>query len=231
MARGSHSARLFHGARPMPCKIRSGVSYCVIDRQCYFIDLDRDRYFTLGPELGARLATLTNSEPQPAISELTCDLERLDLTEPADAWETIGPFTHIRPSGVADRTRPPWQLLVGTCLTYFFVARRLRKLKLTGSAALLGKVRASGEVARRRRSLGELASAVTRAKQLIGEHDRCLPWSIATGLLLLRHGFAADVILGVSANPFTAHCWTQYGDVIVGDDLDRVRSFTPIAAL
>lgn len=38
-------------------------------------------------------------------------------------------------------------------------------------------------------------------------------------------------VFGVRTWPFQAHCWLQAGDLLLGDDLDRVRLYTPILAV
>lgn len=65
-----------------------------------------------------------------------------------------------------------------------------------------------------------------------------LPWTPAQGVCLYRafmlrqflrrSGADADWVFGVSTWPFSAHCWLQAGDVLLDDDVDRVRSYTPI---
>lgn len=66
-----------------------------------------------------------------------------------------------------------------------------------------------------------------------------LPWTPANGACLqrafqlrrrlARRGVATDWIFGVRTWPFSAHCWLQINDVVVGDRLERVRAYTPIA--
>lgn len=68
--------------------------------------------------------------------------------------------------------------------------------------------------------------------------DRWLPWMPFQGQCLyraytLRHflrlaGLDARWVFGVRTWPFAAHCWLQSGDLVLDDDLDRVRLYTPI---
>ena len=44
-------------------------------------------------------------------------------------------------------------------------------------------------------------------------------------------GLPADFVIGVSLHPFAAHSWVQWGTVLVNDQLDAVRHFTPILVL
>ena len=68
--------------------------------------------------------------------------------------------------------------------------------------------------------------------------DRWLPWIPFQGQCLYRAytlrrylrlaGLDACWVFGVRTWPFAAHCWLQVEDLILDDDLDRVRLYTPI---
>jgi hypothetical protein len=68
--------------------------------------------------------------------------------------------------------------------------------------------------------------------------DRWLPWVPFQGQCLYRaytlrrYLRAADLdahwVFGVRTWPFAAHCWLQVDDLLLDDDLDRVRLYTPI---
>src|SRR5690606_6987558 len=64
-------------AQPMPCSLRTGLSYCLIDGRPIFLDIDRDRYFRLeGPREAEFLAKAKAGSharmciPQPARSAI-----------------------------------------------------------------------------------------------------------------------------------------------------------------
>ena len=80
------------------------------------------------------------------------------------------------------------------------------------------------------------------------DHRRCAlvfaalrPWSPRQGLCLYRsyallrflaaNDLAAHWVFGVRTWPFSAHCWVQVGDLVLDDDLDRVRSYVRIAVI
>lgn len=56
----------------------------------------------------------------------------------------------------------------------------------------------------------------------------CLRDSFLLMRILLSRGVAADWVFGVQAEPFSAHCWVQVGDVVINDNVDHVVRFTPI---
>jgi hypothetical protein len=59
----------------------------------------------------------------------------------------------------------------------------------------------------------------------------CLFESLAQLEFLWSHGFSPRLVFGVVADPFEAHCWLQEGPVVLNDDLERVRKFTPIMSV
>jgi len=109
----------------------------------------------------------------------------------------------------------------------------------------------AGALSFRRRSLAQLVNAApafaaelprsrleSRIAELLGAERRARPWAPFEGQCLQRAfllrqllasaGAAVDWVFGVRTWPFTAHCWLQAGDLVVGDRLDRVARFTPI---
>ena len=59
----------------------------------------------------------------------------------------------------------------------------------------------------------------------------CLFDSLALLRFLASHHVFPDLIFGVIAEPFEAHCWLQNGSVIVNDDLERIAHYTPILSI
>jgi hypothetical protein len=58
--------------------------------------------------------------------------------------------------------------------------------------------------------------------------DACLFDSLALVRFLRSHHVNATWTIGVTARPFAAHCWVQYGDLVLNDTLEHVQCFTPI---
>lgn len=75
-------------------------------------------------------------------------------------------------------------------------------------------------------ALGRLAAV----RLLIPTPRRCLPAALVTGMALKMLGLETEIVFGVRSHPFEAHCWLQRGTLVIDDDLDRVLSYTPVAA-
>lgn len=66
---------------------------------------------------------------------------------------------------------------------------------------------------------------------VLSTQDKCLPWSIAMVDAFHQEGVSLSLVIGVRVDPFLAHAWVQYGDVVLSDDLDIVLPYTPILAV
>lgn len=79
------------------------------------------------------------------------------------------------------------------------------------------------------------------AAQALGAYLSIQPWMPYAGDCLQRafmlhaqlhaHGVPARWVFGIRTWPFAAHCWIQIDDRVLGDSLDRARSFTPILSV
>jgi hypothetical protein len=62
-------------------------------------------------------------------------------------------------------------------------------------------------------------------------YQACLFESLALSEFLAASGLYPNLVFGVLSRPFHAHCWLQKGGIVINDDADRVRDFTPIMVL
>ncbi len=76
--------------------------------------------------------------------------------------------------------------------------------------------------------VAEVIAAFYSTLPWVPSPGQCLKRSFALRRLLAREGIVADWVFGVRTWPFLAHCWLQIDDVLLADDLDRVRGFSPI---
>jgi len=74
------------------------------------------------------------------------------------------------------------------------------------------------------------ASRFIAARRLVPFAPNCLTDSLA---LVQWLGPAPDVLLvfGVKLEPFAAHCWVQFGDLLLNDRADVVGQFRPVRVI
>ncbi|WP_420853308.1 lasso peptide biosynthesis B2 protein [Sphingobium estronivorans] len=74
-------------------------------------------------------------------------------------------------------------------------------------------------------------SAFDRAALILGRTNRCLTRSLAMFSVLRARGVAANLVIGVRSEPFSAHAWVQYQDVVLNDTFGQVNNYSPILVL
>jgi Transglutaminase-like superfamily len=74
-----------------------------------------------------------------------------------------------------------------------------------------------------------LVAAFTRLRPLFYTvRSACLLDSLTLLHFLGADGICPDWVFGVKTEPFDAHCWIQQGEVVLNDEPDRVRQYSPI---
>jgi Transglutaminase-like superfamily len=63
----------------------------------------------------------------------------------------------------------------------------------------------------------DLCRAVDYASVFYFKHVLCLQRSAATALLLRRHGFSAELVIGAKLLPFRSHAWVESDGQVIND--------------
>ena len=206
------------------------VHFAWIDRDIVTLDVGRDAY-------GLLIDAADHVRPGPS--------GRL-LLDSADALAALGdsglviatPPTRPPPSPPSRPTHalPPGDGTVAAlapCLgaavtaiaaTARFHRRPLRKL-LSDAAQARPPVRA------RPASLADAYGAFDAILPWIPGEGECLQRAFMLHRHLVKAGRPAQWVIGVRTWPFLAHAWVQVGPCVVGDSLERVRTFHPILAV
>jgi hypothetical protein len=75
------------------------------------------------------------------------------------------------------------------------------------------------------------ADAFLKARKLVPVGTSCLLDSLAMAKFLNRRCMRVNVVVGVTGDPFSAHCWVQAGHMVLNDALGNVRIYSPIRVL
>ncbi|EJU15100.1 hypothetical protein LH128_00422 [Sphingomonas sp. LH128] len=218
---------------------RTGVGLCDYEDRFLALDIDRDRYFELKPELTELVRRWLEG------FELTfSQTEALTKSGLFGVSQTAG-LRHDHDRRLAERaivgTEAPVEIGVRFVLDYaralvwlafFHWSMRRRSLRfLLKIANARAQYRAQG-TARIPRTfppgLMICLSAFSRASLLFPRTSRCLPDALALQRLASRHTAYSKIVFGVQADPFQAHCWVQLDKVVLGQGLDVVAGFRPI---
>ncbi len=214
--------------------LRADVYCCIANGRAAFLDVAADRYFGLPSNLEADFAAFISAGcPSSQAEQSLAPLIRSGLLEHRqDEVPSIlaRPPTAARLS-VFDAPRPRAGILdIGIAVaSQVATARALQRHPLKTVLARCGAQKT--KAARSQSPPIEAISGFLATRRLIGTQDRCLRWSLAMVAFLSHHRCYPQLVLGVKMAPFAAHAWVQHDDVILNDDVDRVRPYTPILVI
>lgn len=220
----------------MAFALKPGVHCCLRDNTPIFLDLNANRYFQLGDELSQAFVDLVRGAVI-AKDQVAClvRLEAGGLLEqvPEDAENAAVLVTdHALPiREVAGKSGMTALALLPLVLPMLLVMRLRLRLFPKFVLQQAGKRRFHRDGARLWVSVASFVAAFDLTGLILSRADRCLERSLVMRDLLELSGHHADLVLGVATRPFGAHCWVQLGDLLIGDSIERVSIFQPIAVL
>lgn len=221
----------------MRYRARSSLSYCVIDDHAIFLDIDADRYFLLPDHLERAFLDHVRKTgiPDERLQELA---DRKILTSVPMA--TRPAREHAEPSRSAaelpSQTKRPAVLHVPEVWADVWTCRRMLRTQpfrdVLDAIVQYRKVHDAsarlGVCPKQQDHLLLHTSIFQRARLYVPIEPRCLMDSLALTRFLARRHHSANIVFGVTHEPFAAHCWAQTGDLVLNDTLGNARSHTPI---
>lgn len=215
--------------------LRAGVHYCVANGAIIFLDIDADRYFGLPATCQQAFSYLVENGMASdahvvALAPLTA-ARLLVPTDTADGFPLPTLVPNVRQSALdLIEARPSlWQFLCAwQCQAE--AKRDLYRKPLSQVLSNLSNKKAGAEQSKAPPPEKALAaffatSAVTQT------HDQCLRRSIAMVNYLTHFACCPLFVIGVRNNPFEAHAWVQFHDMVLNDDVEKIGRFTPILAI
>ena len=105
------------------------------------------------------------------------------------------------------------------CRAYLELLRHELPLLRRDFAAMHESVRSSRVTCGRRfrATQADILRAIDLAAVFYFKEVKCLQRSVVTARLLRRHGFAAEMVIGVQQVPFYAHAWVELEGTVVND--------------
>jgi hypothetical protein len=215
--------------------IADGVSFCERGGRFIFLDLNRDRYFALGPEANQAFAHLVGGESLSRFERVLAALidqgvlrSGSEGSRPAPCRPPAAPVRSLAENHLnAPMANVVWALLrlggTGFALKRQGLRRVLDRLRLRKTRLGLGDPD-EGDML-------EIAGAFRRSALIASPLDQCLTRSIAAAHALLDRTCRSELVIGVRLQPFAAHCWLQSGPVLINETLEEARNFTPILAI
>ena len=203
----------------MGAKDEAWTAWTLAGNQIVLLDLAQDRYFRLsGPANASVCAAI-------ARGEVTCWSQPHAFPRPDD-W---APAEYE--GGAA---QPRHFSLPGIAASLWLQRRLERRLQAMPFRQVLLDVRTAADTRVRRgrkaaaHELGHLLDDFEYAKLIRSAANRCVPRSLAIVLRCASVGIRAYAVIGVTSEPFQAHCWAQSETLVLGDSVENVKRFTPL---
>lgn len=219
-------------------RLREDLSYCSVDGYIVFLDVQNDRYFRLTRSLESSFIRFL--EDRNCSNE---DVRRMighRILEKRSAGIAAQPVLSVieapRRSAMETSLHRPGAgpgTLLSTFVTVFQTQFQLKihplKHVLDGLASYRD-TRAPKDPGPRRGEAEVLDAAIAfcHARPYVPVGTRCLLDSIAMVRFLSMQGLHTHLVLGVTVNPFSAHCWVQYESTVLNDTVGHVMAHTPI---
>lgn len=221
----------------MAFTLRGDLSFCVTDRQAVFLDLRQNRYFALPSGPTTVLLKVADRQPLAAADyrELAPLISRglIQESEQGDVFPSAEPPPASQSFDFSD-TRVPLPRLIEAILTQWGVENSLRWRGLNHAVRKIRQrvtLASEQDGPEARTAALRAAAAFDRAGILYPSHGRCLAKSLALVAYLARRNCHPSLIFGVRVSPFSAHCWVQFGGIVLNDSADHIRTFKPILVL
>ena len=209
--------------------LRENVTFCLAGEKPVFLDISAGRYLGLSQSDEISFKCLIGSEA--ATSEDQClspGLLRLLVPSAVHAVEPCK-LAVMPIHSLLDEDWPRAPINQRLAAVYWLCTTKL--------VLQYRPLQAHIETIRKRKAQCEtrpfeivMARALENIRTMATRHDQCLLRSLALVRWAASRGMALDLVFGVTARPFQAHCWVQHGDLVLNDSLDHVINFTPILA-
>lgn len=222
----------------MQYRLRHGLSYCRVGGHLIFLDVPNDRYFQLSRGMEDRF--LAHARGDDAHVDVSALVDQGILTA-SRAESPRRPEPRFIPPvfSALERSEPKHHAGLSCSLavltTVFSIQLELRALGLVGVLDKLVAYRqrrtthqSSTTTPQDGQRLLDSTSSFQGARLYVPVPTRCLLDSLALVRFLARQRLHAHIVFGVTADPFSAHCWVQSRDLVLNDTVGHVNTLTPI---
>lgn len=221
-------------------RLRDGLSYCRVDNYLIFLDLQHDRYFRLPGKMERTFLAYTRRWEDSHL-DLSNLIEREILVDEKNLAQdhTLSHVIEAPYRSAMEQSESMGTFRAATLLDVVAIVLSTQlRLKTRGLKDSLDRLVAyRHERAAETRSTpvdhSELrllgASATFRHMRLFVPVDTCcLLDSLSMVIFLAKRGLHANIVFGVSGNPFAAHCWVQAKDIVLNDSVGNANAHSAI---
>ena len=216
----------------MGWQLASGTGYCEVGGDLVFLDLARDKYFSMRGEDRAAFDRLRGRGPND--SEAMTRLVRTGLITRSEQATQIDPTAIDVPfsdlTSFPDGRASP-HMAFSAALALRWARRAMKPERIPATVAGLAERKRAIGVPGAQDAAAAVAKTYAACRWLNPVPPRCLIDAFALDHILLRRGIVVCLVFGVRTSPFNAHCWLQTPDTILTGSAAEARNFTPILAV
>ena len=221
----------------MPLRLRHDVHWCESGGRVILLDVTADRYFCVPSEARPAFQALAAGEAGPQ------DRARLDmLTRRGLLVESASPGPFQQPALVDPPSRDfldypaPRCSAVAILRALAYERRAAWRLRTRPFRDVIPRTRSDGVTGREAAvhngpAIRSIAAAADAIAFVTRSHNRCLVRGLGVHSSCRARGIRAQLVLGVIAHPFAAHCWVQLGDAVIVGGYEQARLYTPILVI
>lgn len=221
----------------MPYVLHEDISYCEVDGGLVLLDVGRDRYFRLPHVLETALLAY--------LSGNVCSEENIEILVEQNVLKPVMSITrHDAAPAICDPERSNIERVqsgratsIGRMLEVLAVVLHVRRqlkrstLKYALNSMIsyrLHKVSRATKDPRDQSTqrLFDAADEFRWARPYVPVEPVCLLDSLALTRFLAKRGLHADIVIGITSEPFSAHCWVQVGDIVLDDTVGHASGYT-----
>jgi len=210
-----------------------GIHYCKVGGRAIFLDIHRNRYFALPASTNEAFVKMTVERKTGVISaEMLRQIAQGIIPDGpiALASPIIAAPKDDRMGSQAEACTVARQVL-STWLTMLLAKAILRISPLHIILGWLSKTSGQGAQELDYDVVDRIGAAFRKANLFIRSDGNCLANTLAFVWLCQQAGQRPSFVIGVRINPFSAHCWSQDGVIVLNDDCERVLPYEPILVI
>jgi hypothetical protein len=210
-------------------QLAPGTGFCEVDGELVFLDLARDKYFSLRRADRAAFNRLRVGEPNDSDSMMR--LVQTHLIARCETETRIEPTEIVVPTSdlsVIDEQRPLLGMIFAAARALRWARRAMAPELISTTVEHLAQSKRRIGVAGTEDAVVATAAAYAACRWLNPIPPRCLIDALALDRILLARGLVVRLVFGVRLSPFNAHCWLQTQETILTGSAAEARNFTPV---
>ncbi|MFC5437215.1 lasso peptide biosynthesis B2 protein [Rhodanobacter umsongensis] len=222
--------------------LNADISFCELGGRLFFLDIQRDRYFQLSETLERAFLHYLQA-PDDAridISELTrynllTQISTARAQRPREL-DIASPGESVLEMPYLER-RIPYHAMRDVFMTVGTMRWQLKAWRLKPILQGLAAYRSSharpvaNTDPEHTQRLAEAANVFNRVRPYVPIETRCLVDSLSMIRFLAGRGFHAQLVMGVTCDPFSAHAWVQHGPLVLNETVGTVQAHVPIRVI